>query len=68
MSGKPKVGNKKGRLNRFAVGDTCREKFEKIIDDVAAFEQLEAGGGNMPLSLTIEARAIGPFDPWLPDV
>src|SRR5579859_4425155 len=35
MSRKPRVGNKKGRLNRFAVGDTCREKFEKIIDDIA---------------------------------
>lgn len=55
-------------LNRFAMGDPDREKFEKIIDDVAAFEKFQARGRNVPLRVTVEARAICPSDPWLPKV
>ena len=55
-------------LNRFAMGDPDRENFEKIIDDVAAFEKFQARGRNVPLRVTVEARAICPSDPWLPKV
>ena len=55
-------------LNRFAMGDPDRENFEKIIDDAAAFEKFQARGRNVPLRVTVEARAICPSYPWLPKV
>ena len=55
-------------LSRFAMGDPHREKFEKIIDDVAAFEKFQARRRNVPLRVTVEARAVSPSDPCLPNV
>ena len=55
-------------LNRLAIGNPEREKFETIIDDVAAFEKFQARGRNVPLRVSVEARAVGPFDPRLPNV
>ena len=55
-------------LRCFALGDPDREKFEKIVDDIAAFEKFQTSGGNMPFRVAIEARAISPFDPRLPNV
>lgn len=54
-------------LNLLAVRNTCSEQLQEIIDDVAALDELEAGGRNMLLGVTIEACAVGPFDPRLPD-
>ena len=49
-------------------GDTSREQLQQVINDVAAFEKFQVSGGDMPLRVTIETRAVSPFDPWLLNV
>src|SRR4029453_3870724 len=50
-------------LNRAAD----REQLHQVIDDVAAFEQFQPGAGDVSFRLPVEARAVGPPDPWLPE-
>src|SRR5262245_19795121 len=55
-------------LNRLTLGHAQREHFQKILDDISAIDQVKTSGGDLPLRLPVEAGAICPMDPRLPNI
>src|SRR5712691_8629057 len=45
----------------------CGDQLDEVIHYIAAFDEFQPRFGDMPLGLPVEARAVGPRDPWLPD-
>src|SRR6266567_7892917 len=45
----------------------CCDQLHEVIHHIAAFDEFQPRLGDMPLGLPVEARAVGPRDPRLPN-